>query len=84
MSNKLADPDLVPELNDNVYNFIEDEVGRYDYINNWENLLNRGKAKSVADAWLKRQDLHYVTDDFVRHVTDVINSHQGAPWSWDY
>ena len=84
LNNALTDPELALELDDDVYNFIEDEVGRYDYANNWAALLRAGKATALATAWLKRQDLHYAVTDFIAYVTKVIRSHQGAAWSWDY
>jgi len=58
--------------------FIEDEVGRFDYVNNWKQM--KTQAHALVRAWLMRQNLtdRNLVGQVISRVDEIVKD--GKKW----
>lgn len=77
----MIDPSHDQLYDDLVPDFIENEVGAYDWKNNWDVLKERVDVQEVAKAWLRRIGASYLdAGELVRRLDAMSGAHSARSW----
>lgn len=61
--------------------FIEEEIGRHDWLNNWEQVKNRRNIESMVFWWLERIGAEDVTaGEIVDYIDKFVEEHGHGRW----
>lgn len=59
--------------------FVEEELGRYDFKNNWKRLKESGKARARIENWLTGLGTDASPDEIIESL-DRIAKERSGPW----
>ena len=68
-----------PEIEDLAYDFIKEEVGRFDWRRNWQAMRKAGTAEKRLTDWLRSINVSHAPEDIVSFLDRMV-SHRGGLW----
>jgi hypothetical protein len=66
-----TDPD------DLALDYVENEVGRFDWMNNWPKHKEQRPIRDRVAAWLERLQAQADPDDIIRRIDDLVTKRPG-------
>jgi len=76
-------PDLIfrtkspPDTEDLALSFMEDEVGRFDWANNWAKVKELGTARQKVQEWLNALQIEHDPDEIVSYLDKMVAERSG-------
>ncbi len=68
---------LVPDIEDVAYDFIEQEVGRYDWRRNWTGMRKDHDMVEHARTWLSRYGINVDAQELVHWIDEFAGQVKG-------
>lgn len=68
---------LVPDIEDVAANFIEQEVGRYDWRRNWKSMRKDHDMVEHARSWLSRYSIHLDPQELITWIDEFVDRVKG-------
>ena len=65
-----------PDTEDLALTFMEEEVGRFDWRNNWPKIKERGARQKVQD-WLSAIHVEHSPDEIVSYLDQLYDGRSG-------
>ncbi len=66
------------DLEDLASNWVEEELGRYDWIANWAKAKERGNIRERIDEWLKLMNVQDVSpESIIQYIDELVKSRTG-------
>lgn len=78
-------PDLMfrtkslPDTEDLALSFMEEEIGRFDWLNNWAKIKESGTARQRVQDWLSALRIEHDPDEIVSFL-DGITAERSGRW----
>lgn len=66
-----------PDIDDLAATFVEQEVGRYDWKNNWEEYKRKPNLNQRVQAWLDLLGVQTEAAALIRSVDELVNRRTG-------
>lgn len=57
--------------------FIEEEVGRHDWRNNWPKRKESGKAREQIQSWLEAMKIEHDPDEIISYLDQSVKERAG-------
>jgi len=76
-------PDLVfrtkspPDTEDLALTFMEEEIGRFDWVNNWPKIKEQGTARQRVQDWLSALQVEHNPDEIVSYLDKLLAERSG-------
>lgn len=67
----------LPDVEDLAYTFMEEEIGRFDWKNNWEKIKGQGTARSKVQNWLDALHVEHNPDEIISFLDGVAQTRSG-------
>ncbi len=64
-------------VDDLALTFVEEEVGRFDFANNWPKVKERGNIRERVAQWLDRLNVEANPDDVISAIDQLATSRPG-------
>ena len=58
--------------------YIEEEIGRHDWANNWEKAKARGNVSSRIQEWLEAINVQHEPKEIVAYLDDMVKNRRGT------
>jgi hypothetical protein len=69
--------DQAHELDDLAVSFIEDDLGRHDWENNWKTLKNKGAVQERIQAWLQLYEIDHDPQAIAEYIDNLLITRPG-------
>lgn len=66
-----------PDTEDLALTFMEEEVGRFDWRNNWPKIKEQGLARQKVEAWLEALHVEHDPDEIVAFLDSMVTGRSG-------
>lgn len=66
-----------PDTEDLALTFMEEEVGRFDWRNNWPKIKERGEARQKVQDWLSAIHVEHNPDEIVSYLDQLYDGRSG-------
>lgn len=66
-----------PDTEDLALTFMEEEVGRFDWKNNWPKIKATGTARQKVQEWLNSLQVEHNPDEIVAFLDSMVDSRAG-------
>lgn len=66
-----------PDTEDLALTFMEEEVGRFDWRNNWPKIKEQGLARQKVQAWLEALRVEHDPDEIVAFLDSMVTGRSG-------
>lgn len=66
-----------PDTEDLALTFIEEEVGRFDWKNNWPKIKEQGTARQRVQDWLNAIQVEHNADEIVSYLDKMVAGRSG-------
>ncbi len=68
------------DAEDLAFVFMEEEIGRFDWKNNWKKVKEQGTARQRVQDWLSAMQLHDQNPDEIVNILDQVSSERSGRW----
>jgi hypothetical protein len=68
-----------PDTEDLALTFLEEEIGRFDWQNNWKAVKAKGNVREKVQRWLKALNVEHNPDEIVAFLDDY-TARQAGRW----
>lgn len=66
-----------PDTEDLALTFMEEEVGRFDWRNNWPKIKEQGNARQRVQDWLNAIHVEHNPDEIVSYLDQLLDGRSG-------
>jgi len=66
-----------PDTEDLALSFMEEEVGRFDWMNNWPKIKATGTARQRVQDWLSALQIEHSPDEIVSYLDKIVAERSG-------
>jgi len=66
-----------PDTEDLALTFLEEEIGRFDWQNNWKTVKATGNAREKVQRWLEALNIEHSPDEIVTYLDQYVAKQAG-------